>query len=99
MNKAWLNPFNPTLKIKTSIVFIGMLFIVLVLKSLLFASSSVGQVDVNRIKGQFIRNLAEHKLSNEILSPNQIVEWFSNKKPLLEKLINSCRIKLELFFS
>jgi len=63
MNKAWLNPFNPTLKIKTSIVFIGMLFILLVLKSLLFSSSSVGQVDVNRIKGQFIRNLAEHKLS------------------------------------
>lgn len=62
MNKAWLNPLNSKLKTKTSLVFIGMLLALVILKSQLFSSSPVGLVDVNRIKGQFIRNLAEHKL-------------------------------------
>lgn len=64
MNKGWLNPLNAKLKTKTSLVFIGMLLALVILKSLLFSSSPVGLVDVNRIKGQFIRNLAEHKLSS-----------------------------------
>jgi len=63
MTKAWLNPFHSQLKIKTSLIFIGVLFALVLLKSMLFSSSSVGVVDINRIKGQFIRNLADHKLS------------------------------------
>ena len=29
-----------------------------------------------------IKYLAEHKLSNQILSPKEIVNWFGNEKPL-----------------
>lgn len=59
MTKAW---FSPTLKIKTSIIFISVLFVLILIKSLLFAPSTVGVVDVNHIKGQFIRSLANHQL-------------------------------------
>lgn len=64
MSLAWMNPLNGKLKVKTSYVFILVLFSVICLKNMFFSVHAVGIVDINRIKGHFIRNLAEHKLSD-----------------------------------
>lgn len=61
-------PFNAQLNIKTSLSFLSVLLVLVLLKSFLFSSTSVAVVDINRIKGQFIRNLAEHSLSDVKMS-------------------------------
>lgn len=64
MSWSWVNPLNAKLTSKTSLVFIVILFLGVFLKNMFFSTTPVGVVDVNRIKAHFIRNLAEHKLSN-----------------------------------
>ena len=65
MIKRWISPINSSLKPHTSFLLIVCLLVFVVLKSLLFTKDAVGIVDVKYIKGQFIRNLAEHHVSED----------------------------------
>lgn len=65
MIKKWISPIYTSLKPNTSFLLIVCLLVFVVLKSLLFTKDTVGIVDVKYIKGQFIRNLAEHNLSEK----------------------------------
>ena len=60
---SWVNPLNGQLKPKTSAVIIVMLCSIILIGNRLFSKPTVGIVDVNRIKGNFIRSLAEHQFS------------------------------------
>ena len=63
MIQSWVNLLNGQLKIKTSAVIIVMLCSIVLIGNMLLSKHTVGVVDVNRIKGNFIRSLAEHKFS------------------------------------
>lgn len=64
MNTAWLNPFNARLKTKTSLLLFMILLVLVILKKFIFSTMPVVAVDISKIKGQFIRQLAEHRVSD-----------------------------------
>lgn len=64
MKTLWIKPFSASLQIKSSLLIVAALLTFFVLKNTFFSSTPVKVVDVRKIKGQFIRQIAEYKLSD-----------------------------------